>query len=101
MLLLYEPYYQLPKNLFEMRRKGQLSLTAFDVIILFIDRYRISNFIDKKSGKVYIIYTIENLMKDLNIKNRNVLIKAINELEHKALIEKQRGYNKPTKYYIL
>lgn len=101
MLLLYENYYQLPKGIFKMRREGQLSLTAFDVIILFIDRYRISNFIDKTTGQVYIIYTIENLMKDLNIKNRNVLIKAIKELENLKLIEKERGYNKPTKYYIL
>lgn len=100
MLLEFETYYKLPKSIFEMRRNGKLSLTAFDIIILFLDRSRISKLIDEK-GEIYFIYTVDELMEDLNIKNKNCIINAIAELEKNTFIKKKRRYNKPTKYYIL
>lgn len=100
MQILYENYYQLPKNIFKMRRNKKISLTAFDIIILFIDRNKISKLIDEDNNR-YFIYTVDELMKELNITKRNVIVNGINELVKLKIINKKRGYNKPTRYYIL
>lgn len=95
-----EPYYKLPKELFELRRNKKISLTAFDVYILFLNRYDITEFKDRK-GEKYIVYTYENLMKDLNIRKRNSISEAIKELEKLELIQSLKSNVKSTKYKIL
>mgnify|MGYP001009518255 FL=1 len=78
-----EPYFQVPKSLFRLRRNGGISLTAFDIYILMLDRCKISKknkWVDKEKN-VYIIYSYEDLMEDLNLKSKNGISEALKELE--------------------
>ena len=67
-----EPYFQVPKSLFRLRREGRISLTAFDIYILMMDRYKISclkenikSFTDTE-GEIYFVCAYNSLMEDLN-----------------------------------
>ena len=97
-----EPFYQVPKSLFRLRRDGRLSVNAFDIYILMLDRYKVSkknNWIDKE-GQVYVLYTYEEISIELNLKRRNSIAEAIKELENLNLIKKKRRFNQSTIFYI-
>ena len=98
-----EPYFQVPKSLFRLRRNGEISLTAFDVYLLMSDRFRLSKkngWIDEE-GDTYIMYSYEELCEELNLKRRNSISEAIKELEKLNLIEKKRRYNRSNIYYLV
>ncbi len=69
-----EPYFQVPKSLFRLRRDGGISLTAFDIYLLMLDRYNLScrkenkESFTNKEGKVFITYSYDQLCEDLNMK---------------------------------
>ena len=101
-----EPYFQVPKSLFRLRRNGGISLTAFDIYILMLDRHKIScleenknNFTDS-NGEVYFYYSYNSLMEDLNTTKRDGVSKAIQELETLGLIKSEKIFGVATKYYI-
>lgn len=101
-----EPYFQVPKSLFRLRRNGEISLTAFDIYILMLDRYKISclkenrkNFTDE-NGEIFFVYAYNSLMEDLNIVRKNEIAKAIQELEKLGFIRSLKKHGKATKYYI-
>ena len=101
-----EPYFQVPKSLFRLRRNGEISLTAFDIYILMLDRYKISclkenrkNFTDE-NGEIFFVYAYNSLMEDLNIVRKNEITKAIQELEKLGFIRSLKKHGKATKYYI-
>ena len=97
-----EPFYQVPKSLFRLRRDGKLSVNAFDIYILMLDRYKVSkknNLIDKK-GEVYVLYTYEEISIELNLKRRNSIAEAIKELENLNFIKKKRRFNQSTIFYL-
>ena len=97
-----EPFYQVPKSLFRLRRDGKLSVNAFDIYILMLDRHKVSkknNWIDKE-GQVYVLYTYEEISAELNLKRRNSIAEAIKELENLNLIKKKRRFNQSTIFYI-
>ena len=101
-----EPYFQVPKSLFRLRRNGEISLTAFDIYILMLDRYKISclkenrkNFTDE-NGEIFFVYAYNSLMEDLNIVRKNEVTKAIQELEKLGFIRSLKKHGKATKYYI-
>ena len=101
-----EPFYQVPKSLFRLRREGEISLTAFDIYILMMDRYKISclkenikSFTDEE-GEIYFVYAYNSLMEDLNIVRKNEIAKAIQELEKLGFIRSLKKHGKATKYYI-
>ena len=101
-----EPYFQVPKSLFRLRRNGGISLTAFDIYILMLDRHKIScleenknNFTDS-NGEVYFYYSYNSLMEDLNTTKRDGVSKAIQELETLGLIKSKKMFGVATKYYI-
>ena len=101
-----EPFYQVPKSLFRLRREGRISLTAFDIYILMMDRYKISclkenikSFTDEE-GEIYFVYAYNSLMEDLNIVRKNEIAKAIQELEKLGFIRSLKKHGKATKYYI-
>ncbi|ANU53121.1 replication initiator protein A [Acutalibacter muris] len=53
-----------------------------------------------KSGRLFIIYTVEQMKKDLQ-KSQPTIVKLTKQLEDKGLIEKVRqGQGKPTRIYI-
>ena len=98
-----EPYFQVPKSLFRLRRNGGISLTAFDIYLLMSDRFRLSKkngWIDEE-GDTYIMYSYEELCEELNLKRRNSISDAIKELEKLNLIEKKRRYNRSNVYYLV
>ena len=101
-----EPYFQVPKSLFRLRRNGGISLTAFDIYILMLDRHKIScleenknNFTDS-NGEVYFYYSYNSLMEDLNTTKRDGVSKAIQELETLGLIKSKKVFGVATKYYM-
>ena len=101
-----EPFYQVPKSLFRLRREGGISLTAFDIYILMMDRYKISclkenikSFTDAE-GEIYFLYAYNSLMEDLNTTKRDGISKAIQELETLGLIKSKKVFGVATKYYI-
>ena len=101
-----EPFYQVPKSLFRLRREGGISLTAFDIYILMMDRYKISclkenikSFTDAE-GEVYFVYAYNSLMEDLNIKKKHGISKAIEELESLGFIRSKKEHGKATIYYL-
>ena len=101
-----EPFYQVPKSLFRLRREGGISLTAFDIYILMMDRYKISclkenikSFTDEE-GEIYFVYAYNSLMEDLNTTKRDGISKAIQELETLGLIKSKKAFGVTTKYYM-
>ena len=101
-----EPFYQVPKSLFRLRREGGISLTAFDIYILMMDRYKISclkenikSFTDAE-GEIYFVYAYNSLMEDLSIKKKHGISKAIDELETLGFIRSKKEHGKATIYYL-
>ena len=101
-----EPFYQVPKSLFRLRREGGISLTAFDIYILMMDRYKISclkenikSFTDEE-GEIYFVYAYNSLIEDLNTTKRDGISKAIQELETLGLIKSKKVFGVATKYYM-
>ena len=98
-----EPFYQVPKNLFRLYREGKINHIACFIYMLILDRYKLSmknNLLDKE-GRVYVLYTYEELCEELNLKRRNSISEAIKELEKLNLIEKKRRYNRSNVYYLV
>lgn len=97
-----EPYFQVPKSLFRLRRNGGISLTAFDIYVLMLDRYKVSKkhkWVDKEKN-VYIIYSYEDLMEDLNVKSKNGISEALKELEKLNFLQRKKRYRNSTMFYL-
>ena len=89
-----EPYFQVPKSLFRSWREGKINSTAFSIYMLMLDRYKVSkkNKWKDKEGNFYIIYSYEELLENLCIKNKNILADALKELEKLNLLKKRKRY---------
>ena len=101
-----EPFYQVPKSLFRLRRDGIINTTTFFVYMLMLDRAKISylkenisKFTDE-NGEIFFVYAYNSLMEDLNIVRKNEIAKAIQELEKLGFIRSFKKHGKATKYYI-
>ena len=96
-------FYKMPKFLIHDEQFAELGSDAKILYMIMRDRHELSiknNWVDQ-DGYVYIIYTRENMMKDLNLSKKTV-IKAVNELKKYDLIEEKRqGVNKPNLIYVL
>lgn len=105
----YEEYkhkfFQLPKVFFTSERYKDMSNNAKVAWSLLRDRSSLSRkngWFDKETGRVYFIFTNEDLMKLLNINSKTTLSNIKKELEKHNLIESHRtGFNKPNKMYLL
>ena len=101
-----EPFYQVPKSLFRLRREGGISLTAFDIYVLMLDRYKVSCLEENKKkftdaeGEIYFVYAYNSLMEDLSIKKKHGISKAIEELESLGFIRSKKEHGKATIYYL-
>ena len=97
-----EPYFQVPKSLFRLRRNGGISLTAFDIYILMLDRYKLSkknNWKDEE-GIYYIFYSYDELLENLYTKNKNRVAEALKELESLNFLKKRKRYRNSTIFYL-
>ncbi|BEO91129.1 hypothetical protein FNSP4_09360 [Fusobacterium nucleatum] len=97
-----EPYFQVPKSLFRLRRNGGISLTAFDIYVLMLDRYKLSkkNKWKDEEGVYYIIYSYDELLENLYTKNKNRVAEALKELESLNFLKKRKRYRNSTIFYL-
>ena len=96
-------FFRIPKALFKDKRFKQVSTDAKLLYGLMLDRVSLSvknQWIDEK-GRVYIIFTLEDIMDEFDCANQKAT-KLVVELEEKAhLIERKRqGLGKPTLIYV-
>ncbi len=96
-------FYRVPKVLFTREQFKHLSAESKTLYGIMLDKLDLSiknNWFDEH-GRVYIIYTIEQIMEDLNCGNKKAG-QLLQELEEKAgLIEKKRqGLGKPNLIYV-
>lgn len=96
-------FYRIPKVLFIDPQYQGISVEAKALYGLLLDRMSLSvknNWMDK-DGRVYIIFTVEDIMAAMGCGDQKVG-KLLNELEKKAgLIERKRqGLGKPNLIYV-
>lgn len=95
-------FYRIPKVLFKNPRYKTLTTDARALYGILLDRMELSRknrWLDDL-GRVYIIYTIEELMEDLGCAQQKA-VKLLNELEKINLIERKRqGLCKPNLIYV-
>ena len=95
-------FYRIPKLLFQDSRFQPLSTDAKTLYGILIDRMSLSfknEWFDKK-GRVFIIFTIEDVKRTLRCAD-NKATRLLRELEEFGLIErKRRGQGKPCLVYV-
>ena len=95
-------FYRIPKLLFQDSRFQPLSTDAKTLYGILIDRMSLSfknEWFDKK-GRVFIIFTIEDVKRTLRCAD-NKATRLLRELEEFGLIErKRRGQGKPSLVYV-
>ena len=96
-------FYRVPKVLFTREQFKQLSAEAKILYGIMLDKLDLSvknKWVDEK-GRVYIIYTIEQIMTDMNCADQKAT-KLLDELEKKCgLIERKRqGLGKPNLIFL-
>ncbi|MBR5649755.1 replication initiator protein A [Pseudobutyrivibrio sp.] len=96
-------FVRLPKLLFSEDRFDKLSVEAKVLYGFLLDRMSLSavnGWLDDE-GRVFVYYTIEEVMKDFKCGNKKAC-SFLQELEDFELIEKRRqGLNKPNLIYVL
>ena len=95
-------FFRIPKALFQEQRFQDLSTDAKTLYGILLDRMSLSvknEWFDKK-GRVFIIFTIEDVKRTLCCAD-NKATKLLRELEKFGLIErKRRGLGKPSLVYV-
>lgn len=95
-------FFRIPKVLFKDSTYKSLSSDAKILYGMLLDRMNLSavNGWFDQMKRVYIIYTIEELMEDMGCANQKAT-KLMNELEKIGLIERKRqGLGKPNLIYV-
>lgn len=96
-------FYRVPKVLFTREQFKQLSAEAKILYGIMLDKLDLSvkNKWGDEKGRVYIIYTIEQIMEDMNCADQKAT-KLLDELEKKCgLIERKRqGLGKPNLIFV-
>ena len=96
-------FYRVPKVLFTKEQFRQLSAEAKILYGIMLDKLDLSvkNKWGDEKGRVYIIYTIEQIMADMNCADQKAS-KLLDELEKKCgLIERKRqGLGKPNLIFV-
>ena len=95
-------FYRIPKALFQEQRFQDLSTDAKTLYGILLDRMSLSvkNEWFDKQGRVFIIFTIEDVKRTLRCAD-NKATRLLRELEKFGLIErKRRGQGKPCLVYV-
>ncbi len=95
-------FYRIPKALIKGMRYQHVTMEAKLLYGILLDRMSLSGKNDwcDANGKVFIIYTVEELMEDFGCSNKTA-IKLLRELEQSDLIVRQRqGLGKPSLIYV-
>ena len=95
-------FYRIPKALFQEQRFQSLSTDAKTLYGILLDRMSLSarnGWLDK-AGRVFIIYTVQEVQDSLGCADKKAT-KLLRELEEYGLIErKRRGLGKPDLIYV-
>ena len=95
-------FYRIPKALFQEPRFKDLSTDAKTLYGILLDRMSLSarnGWLDK-AGRVFIIYTVQEVQDSLGCADKKAT-KLLRELEEYGLIErKRRGLGKPDLIYV-
>ena len=95
-------FYRIPKALFQEPRFQNLSTDAKTLYGILLDRMSLSarnGWLDK-AGRVFIIYTVQEVQDSLGCADKKAT-KLLRELEEFGLIErKRRGLGKPSLVYV-
>ena len=96
-------FYRIPKILFTDDAFTEISVEAKTLYGILLDRMQLSarnGWLDDR-GRVYIVFTIEQIMEAMGCGNKKA-IKLLDELEKEAhLIERKRcGMGKPSQIYV-
>lgn len=96
-------FYRIPKVLFEAEGVKDISTDAKLLYGLMLDRMQLSaknKWLDEK-GRVYIYYTVKQIMNSLSCSNKTVT-KLLHELEQTGLISREKnGLTKPDRIYVM
>ncbi len=96
-------FYRIPKLLFEAERVRDISTDAKLLYGLMLDRMQLSaknGWLDE-NGRVYIYYTVKQIMNALSCSNKTVT-RLLNELEGVNLISREKsGFSKPDRIYVM
>ena len=96
------PFYRIPELLFQDSRFQPLSTDAKTLYGILLDRMSLSarnGWLDK-AGRVFIIYTVQEVQDSLGCADKKAT-KLLRELEEYGLIErKRRGLGKPDLIYV-
>ncbi len=96
-------FYRIPKVLFEAESVRELSTDAKLLYGMMLDRMQLSarnKWLDDK-GRVFIYFTVSQIMKALSISNKTVT-KLLSELESARLITRVKsGFSKPDRIYVM
>lgn len=97
-------FYRVPKVLFTRDQFKYLSAEAKILYGLLLDRMDLSaknGWLDEK-GRVYIIFTIEEIMEKMNCGNKKAsqLLKELEEKGH-LIVKQRQGLGKPNLIYVL
>ena len=96
-------FYRIPKVLFEAEGVKDISTDAKLLYGLMLDRMQLSaknQWLDEK-GRVYIYYTVKQIMNSLSCSNKTVT-KLLHELEQSGLISREKnGLTKPDRIYVM
>lgn len=96
-------FYQLPKFLVHNEEFRKLSSDAKILYSIMRDRHQLSlqnNWIDN-DGYVFLIYSRENMMEDLQLSDKTIT-KAVKDLKKHGLIDEVRqGQGKPNLIYVM
>ena len=93
-------YYTIQKYVFNMFLTKELTENAFKIYCLLFDRAKVSamNNYCGENGSIYVYYTYEQFKETMDIKN-TAIVSALNLLEEKALIKREKGFNS-SKIYL-
>lgn len=95
-------FFQLPKSIHYNEKYSKMSVEAKYLYMLMYDRNKISitnNWIDD-NGDIYIYFSIENICKELNVKDQKAQKLKKELMNHELIKEVRQGLNKPNKIYV-
>ena len=95
-------FFQLPKSIHYNEKYLKMSVEAKYLYMLMYDRNKISitnNWIDD-NGDIYIYFSIENICKELNVKDQKAQKLKKELMNHELIKEVRQGLNKPNKIYV-
>ena len=96
-------HYQVPKVLFKHPAYEDLTNDTRLAYSMLLDRLELSrlNNWTNENNEVFLIYTREEMAKDLNIKSKTTITKVFKQLNDYGLIQEERqGLNKPNRIYV-